>query len=147
MSSKHQIALERELQQLTAINSTIDNLIATVKTTQKNILKAKESTDNSGKLLEEWIKILSQTTFTNKVFSDPDWKGLMDDSKDAYSVKVAKEEALLQELKLLNSENAALEARVAAAEVASGAGEGRSREAVKRLREATSGAYKRRFVK
>lgn len=147
MSSKHQLALEKELLQLTAINSTVESVISTVRITQKNILKAKVATDHSGKLLEEWIKILSQADFTNRVFSDPDWNGLIEDARGGYSLKMGVREDLRQELLELNSENAALEARVAAADVQNGAGEGRSREGTKRAREAPLGASKRRFVK
>ncbi|KAK6459377.1 DASH complex subunit Duo1-domain-containing protein [Scheffersomyces xylosifermentans] len=116
-SPNRQIALERELTQLTRINSTIANLIETVKFTNSNIAKINESGNNTHTLLDQWIRILSQTNFTHDIINDPNWNGVEDQQDDdtverELAQKSALEQQLLNDLSKLESENSDLAKRI-----------------------------------
>lgn len=111
--AERQRLLKRELAQLTEINGVMDHLIDSIKTTQVNVHKSEVATDHTASLLEKWIRILSQTSFTSEVLRNPKWDGnpeeINDDELDA---KLNQEQALLDELARLDAENAALHARL-----------------------------------
>lgn len=69
-------ALERELDQLNRINDVIDNVIISMEASSSNIDIVLSTTESSNKLLDLWIKILSQTSYTNSILSDKNWKGI-----------------------------------------------------------------------
>ncbi|KAH3672385.1 hypothetical protein WICMUC_004221 [Wickerhamomyces mucosus] len=71
-----QIALEKELTELETINSTIENIIESIEVTEDNFNRIINTSQSTNKLLDIWIKILSQTSHTNSILSDVKWKGL-----------------------------------------------------------------------
>lgn len=104
-SSKRQIALEKELQQLTAINQTVVTMIETIRSTQTNIMKTQESTGNTDKLLNQWIRILSQTNFTNEILQNPHWNGSTEIDDEEIELKLNEEQELTNDLNELINEN------------------------------------------
>lgn len=70
------LALEKEFEQLVKINSLVNSVIKTMEIISTDIDKINESSRNSQTLLDQWIKILSQTNFTNKIIDDLNWNGI-----------------------------------------------------------------------
>lgn len=112
-TAKRQLALEKELAQLTNVNSTIDSLLESIQKSQININKTKQSTDHTSKLLEDWIRILSQTEFTNQILNNPKWDGKFskmkenneNDENDDYDEEIEITNKFNQEQKLINELN------------------------------------------
>lgn len=111
-SSQRQLALEKELKQLKSINETVAIMIDTIKSTQTNILKTQESTGNTEKLLNQWIRILSQTNFTNDILQNPRWNGSGDIDDDEIEMKLLEEQELANELDELINENSELSKKI-----------------------------------
>jgi hypothetical protein len=86
-------ALERELDQLTRTNQMMDNVIASINSSANNIGVVLSTTESSNQLLDLWIKILSQTSYTNAILSDKTWKG-MSKNEEEYQTQVRKLEDL-----------------------------------------------------
>lgn len=111
-SAKRQLALEKELEQLVKVNSAVDSMISTIQQSQVNIHKTKQSTDHTGKLLEDWIRILSQTSFTNEILNNPKWNGKFGQDEEEEELdleaKLDQEQALINELNNLENENSQL---------------------------------------
>lgn len=107
-SSKRQLALEKELQQLTKINETVSTMIQAIRSTQTNIMKTQDSTENTDKLLNQWIRILSQTNFTNEILQNPHWNGLTEIEDGEIELKLVEEQQLMNELNGLDNENGEL---------------------------------------
>ncbi|ODV78996.1 uncharacterized protein CANTADRAFT_21778 [Suhomyces tanzawaensis NRRL Y-17324] len=106
-SNIHTTALERELAQLERINSTISRLISTIRTTHTNIDSMNESSNNTHILLDQWIRILSQTNFTHEIINDG-WNGETADVEGLAEL----EKSLLEELASLEDENGALRRKI-----------------------------------
>ncbi|CCH47087.1 DASH complex subunit [Wickerhamomyces ciferrii] len=68
-------ALQHELQQLEQINSTIDGVLGSFHKASSDLDKVLHATESTDKLLDIWIRILSQTSYTTKLLSDKNWKG------------------------------------------------------------------------
>lgn len=118
-SAKRQLALEKELAQLVKVNAAVDSMISTIQQSQINIQKTKESTDHTGKLLEDWIRILSQTSFTNEILNNPKWNGKYGNEEEEemdLETKLDQEQALITELKNLENENSHLLKKINAKE-------------------------------
>ncbi|KAK6463617.1 DASH complex subunit Duo1-domain-containing protein [Scheffersomyces coipomensis] len=128
-STSRQLALERELAQLNRINSTIANLIQTIKFTNNNINKLNDASESTHTLLDQWIRILSQTNFTHDVINDKVWKGVTpkgdtegidgedddgddDEEDDDFDDKLQLEQELLKQLQSFDAENDKLEQRI-----------------------------------
>lgn len=108
-----QIALEKELEQVTNLNAMVDNLLTTIRKSQLNIATTKTATDSTSALLEDWIKILNQTRFASNALQDPRWEGPRDDDTDVNNDKDLAQEAQLEaELRALEDENAKLQGRL-----------------------------------
>ena len=69
-------ALEKELEQLDAINESIESLIDSMQLTSGNLETILTTSTSTNALLDLWIKILSQTSYTENLLSDKNWKGL-----------------------------------------------------------------------
>lgn len=69
-------ALEKELEQLDAINESIESLIDSMQLTSGNLETILTTSTSTNALLDLWIKILSQTSYTSNLLSDKNWKGL-----------------------------------------------------------------------
>lgn len=69
-------ALEKELEQLDAINESIESLIDSMQLTSGNLETILTTSTSTNALLDLWIKILSQTSYTANLLSDKNWKGL-----------------------------------------------------------------------
>ncbi|KAK6199413.1 DASH complex subunit Duo1-domain-containing protein [Scheffersomyces amazonensis] len=123
-TTNRQLALERELAQLNRINSTMANLIQTIKFTNGNIAKLNDASGSTHVLLDQWIRILSQTNFTHDVINDKVWKGNRigdneeeeigegEDESDDYEEKIELEQQLLREYESLEAENEQLTKRI-----------------------------------
>lgn len=112
MSEARQLALEKELKQLELINSTVSSLLSTIQTTKVNIQKTNQTTENTDKLLDKWIKILSQTHFTQNIILKPHWTGISGTSDEELNKKIAEENQLIKDLEELENENQRLEERL-----------------------------------
>lgn len=69
------VALKRELHQLRMITTSIDKVYTSVKSTNENVSRIISSSYNSNKLVDVWIKILSQNRYTSDLLSDESWEG------------------------------------------------------------------------
>ncbi|ABN68000.1 predicted protein [Scheffersomyces stipitis CBS 6054] len=114
--STRQVALERELAQLIRINSTVANLIETIKYTHSNIAKINESGNSTHTLLDQWVRILSQTNFTHDIINDRTWNGKEDqeleEEDDDLAQKEILEQQLLNQLSKLEAENSELSTKI-----------------------------------
>lgn len=105
-----QATLEKELEQLNDLNIMADQLLDTIKKTQRNITSSKSATDSTSALLENWIKILNQSKFVGDVLEDPSWTGAVDvESSQGLDTEVAR---LNAELQALEKENSAIQRRL-----------------------------------
>lgn len=97
-------SLEAELEHLKKLNTTVDLLLDTVKNTLTKIHTIKGATDSTAVLLDDWIRILNQTQFTQAVLNDPNWQGPESDDVDTidYSLREAALEAELREIEAEN---------------------------------------------
>lgn len=86
-------ALEHELDQLEQINSTIDNVIESMDATSSHLDTINTTSQSTNKLLDLWIKILSQTSYTTKLLSDKNWKGVSHHDEE-YASQIRKFEEL-----------------------------------------------------
>lgn len=117
-STGRQFALERELAQLTRINSTVANLIQTIKFTNTSVDKMNDSSNNTHILLDQWIRILSQTNYTNSIIENRNWHGIEsnkeveDESDDGYELRLRYERDLLEQLREVEDDNAKLRDRI-----------------------------------
>lgn len=131
-SSKRQIALEKELQQLTAINASVATMIEAIRSTQTNIMKTQESTENTDKLLNQWIRILSQTNFTNEILQNPHWNGSTEIDDEEIELKLTEEQELINDLNELINENSELSKTIEQKEQKEKLDENRRRELISR---------------
>ncbi|CUM52786.1 uncharacterized protein AC631_03037 [Debaryomyces fabryi] len=131
-SSKRQIALEKELQQLTAINTSVATMIEAIRSTQTNIMKTQESTENTDKLLNQWIRILSQTNFTNEILQNPHWNGSTEIDDEEIEIKLNEEQELINDLNELINENSELSKTIEQKEQKEKLDENRRRELISR---------------
>lgn len=112
-SMSRQVTLEKELEQVTSLNKAVDSLLATIRTTQQDISTTKNATDSTSALLEDWIRILNQTTFANNALQNPLWEGVKDeDIEDQNDLILQQEDHLEAELKVLEQENQKLQAKL-----------------------------------
>jgi hypothetical protein len=118
-STGRQFALERELAQLTRINSTVANLIQTIKFTNTSVDKMNDSSNNTHILLDQWIRILSQTNYTNSIIDNRNWHGIEsnkevedENNEDGYELRLRYERDLLEQLKDIEGDNAKLRDRI-----------------------------------
>lgn len=97
-------SLEAELEHLQKLNSTVDLLLDTVKNTLTKIHTIKGATDSTAVLLDDWIRILNQTQFTQAVLQDPQWQGPESEDPESvdYTLREAALEAELREIELEN---------------------------------------------
>lgn len=100
-----QVALERELAQLTHINEVIGKLITSIDSTNKGINEVNDSITNTNALMSKWIQILSQTSYTRDIINNSTWNGEEMNLQDKY----AKQEELQRQLEALERENSHLE--------------------------------------
>lgn len=97
-------SLEAELEHLKELNTTVDLLLDTVRSTLTKIHTIKGATDSTAVLLDDWIRILNQTQFTQAVLKDPQWQG--PESDDVEPVDYSRREATLEaELREIEAEN------------------------------------------
>ncbi|ODQ79047.1 hypothetical protein BABINDRAFT_28300, partial [Babjeviella inositovora NRRL Y-12698] len=73
--SSKQLALERELEQLTAVNSTMSSVLESIGSTKSNLTTLLQATNQTNSLLELWIKILNQANFNQELINDTTWQG------------------------------------------------------------------------
>ena len=118
-STGRQFALERELAQLTRINSTVANLIQTIKFTNTSVDKMNDSSNNTHILLDQWIRILSQTNYTNSIIDNRNWHGIEsnkevedENNEDGYELRLRYERDLIEQLKDVEGDNAKLRDRI-----------------------------------
>lgn len=86
-------ALQRELEQLDAITTSIDNVIDSIEATSSNLDVVLSTTGSTNKLLDLWIKILSQASYTTNLLSDKNWKGITKNEEE-YQAQLKKFEEL-----------------------------------------------------
>lgn len=104
MSRQH--ILQKELEQVTNLNKSVDALIESVKKAGDDISTVKTASDSAGGLLEDWIKILNQANFAQNALEDPQWKGSLDeDTIDENNADLAQVDKLQAELDSLNAQN------------------------------------------
>lgn len=112
-SSDTQLALEKELEQVKRINQVVGRLINTIQVTGTNIQKTNEASQNTSILLNQWIRILSQTNFTNEIINNEVWNGKnIDITEDEIEEKLQAESKLEEELRALNKENETLNRKI-----------------------------------
>lgn len=106
------LALERELDQLTHANNTIARLINSIQTTLNNVQRMNSSANNTDALLDQWVRILSQTQFTSQIINDQRWDGSKEEKEE-----VVDEVKLVKELEDVEKENKELEDKIEESEV------------------------------
>ncbi|CUM67219.1 uncharacterized protein PRCAT00004912001 [Priceomyces carsonii] len=112
-SNNRQLALERELSQLSKINDTVSNLIDAIKTTSSNIQQTNRATQNTKTLLNQWIRILSQANFTNEIINDDNWNGKnISVTEDEIEYKLNLEKQLDETYRKLIMENEELSRKI-----------------------------------
>ncbi|CAH6721732.1 hypothetical protein CLIB1444_07S01178 [[Candida] jaroonii] len=94
-----QIALEKELEQIKQINQVVGKVVSTVKKAHTDIIKSNESIENTNKLVNKWIDILSQSDYTKHRIQNY----YQDD--DVVQEKLQKEQEMMKELERLKKEN------------------------------------------
>lgn len=105
-----QSSLEAELEHVTKLNETVTSMIDTIRLAQANIVKTKSATDSTSALLEDWIKILNQTTFVTKALKDPTWEGVeVAELAQQQQQLLLQEKELQKELESLQRQNEALQ--------------------------------------
>lgn len=108
-----QTTLEKELEQVTSLNKAVDSLLDTIRTAQQGISTTKNATDSTSALLEDWIRILNQTTFANNALQNPLWEGVKDEDVEDQNEHFALQEKNLEaELTVLEQENRKLQAKL-----------------------------------
>lgn len=104
-------SLQKELENVKALNDTVDLLIDTAKNTRTKILTLNGATNSTSALLEDWIRILNQTQFTRSVLEHPQWKG-PDGEEFNQEASLRKEAELEAELREIEAENERLSANL-----------------------------------
>lgn len=132
--ASRQAALERELEQLVKINSTVSNLISTIRLTRSNISRMNNSNNNTHDLLDQWIRILSQTNFTHEMINDSSWNGVESNKMAEVDETDDSEERLEQELERIQSENKLLQLKIDQKTAEREARESRANELLNRRR-------------
>lgn len=74
-NQQRDVALKRELEQLQMITNSIDKVYTSLKSSNENVSRIISSSYNSNKLVDVWIKILSQNRYTSDLLSDESWEG------------------------------------------------------------------------
>lgn len=105
-----QIALERELEQLTQINKVIGDVITTISKTGDNIGTANESIENTNQLLNQWIRILSQANYTKDIINNGSWQG--ENDNDDIESKLQHEQQLIEQVNELMKEQRQLQTKI-----------------------------------
>lgn len=105
-----QIALERELEQLTQINKVIGDVITTISKTGDNIGTANESIENTNQLLNQWIRILSQANYTKDIINNGSWQG--ENENDNIESKLQHEQELIEQVNELMKEQRQLQTKI-----------------------------------
>lgn len=100
-----QVALERELAQLTHINEVISRLIESIDSTNKGIHHVNDSITNTNALMFKWIQILSQTSYTRDIINNSTWNGEDMNLLEKYT----RQDELQRQLEALEKENDLLE--------------------------------------
>lgn len=72
-------ALSSELQQLKKFNSSVSHIASAIATSTSNIHTMISTTESTNKLLDLWIKILSQTGYTAEILNNSSWTGKEND--------------------------------------------------------------------
>lgn len=100
-----QVALERELEQLTHINGVVAKLIATIDTTHTDINANNDTIDHTNRLLNQWIRILSQTNYTKDLIHKLNQSPYNEDVEKEIGEKRARVGELQRRLGELRREN------------------------------------------
>ena len=111
-NSRRHEALQNELRQLKAINGAVSDVLTTIQTSSTNVQKLNKTTESSHKLLDKWIKILSQTHFTQEIILKTHWTGSSGVSDEDLEKKIQQERDLLKQLEELENENQKLEEKL-----------------------------------
>ncbi|EDK39660.1 hypothetical protein PGUG_03758 [Meyerozyma guilliermondii ATCC 6260] len=117
MSDRH-AALEKELRQLETVNAAVSDLIGTLRTTRQNIAITHEATDDTQKLLNKWVQILSQTNFTRDILTNPHWQ--LEEEEGYIESRLQQEKELTETLASLRQDNEELTRKLEARETKRG---------------------------
>lgn len=78
-----------------------------------------DSSNNTHILLDQWIRILSQTNYTNSIIDNRNWHGIEsnkevedENNEDGYELRLRYERDLLEQLKDIEGDNAKLRDRI-----------------------------------
>ncbi|RLV83387.1 hypothetical protein JA9_002846 [Meyerozyma sp. JA9] len=117
MADRH-AALEKELTQLETVNAAVADLISTLRTTRQNIAITHEATDDTQKLLNKWVQILSQTNFTRDILTNPHWQ--IEEEEGYIESRLQQEKELTETLASLRQDNEELTRKLEAREAKRG---------------------------
>ena len=117
MADRH-AALEKELTQLETVNAAVADLISTLRTTRQNIAITHEATDDTQKLLNKWVQILSQTNFTRDILTNPHWQ--IEEEEGYIESRLQQEKELIETLASLRQDNEELTRKLEAREAKRG---------------------------
>ncbi|CAN6672180.1 hypothetical protein TRVA0_045S01244 [Trichomonascus vanleenenianus] len=73
--------LEAELEQVRQVNDVMEGVIESIETAELNLGTVLQTAKNADKLLDMWIKIMSQTEHTQKLLFTPQWQGSTKDDE------------------------------------------------------------------
>lgn len=80
-AEERQQTLEAELEQVRQVNDVMDGVNEAIEKSESDLDVVLNTVQNTDKLLDMWVKILSQTEHTQKLLSDPNWQGLTRDDE------------------------------------------------------------------
>lgn len=92
------------------------------------------SNNNTHDLLDQWIRILSQTNFTHEMINDSSWNGVESNKMAEVDETDDSEERLEQELERIQSENKLLQLKIDQKTAEREARESRANEVLNRRR-------------
>jgi hypothetical protein len=90
--SERQAALESELDRVSRLNDVLRSVIKAIDTAQGNVQQIIQTAQDTDKVLDRWVAIMSQTEHTYQLLRNPQWQGA---SKD---LEVQAEKARQREL-------------------------------------------------
>ncbi|KAA8916553.1 hypothetical protein TRICI_001307 [Trichomonascus ciferrii] len=99
---ERQQTLEAELEQVRQTNDVMDGVNEAIEKAENDLDVVLNTVQNTDKLLDMWVKILSQTEHTQKLLFDSNWQGLTRDDelqaeREAALARKREQERILQE--------------------------------------------------
>ncbi|KAL7267033.1 hypothetical protein RUND412_010396 [Rhizina undulata] len=106
-------ALRVELAGVRQLNKVVEGVVASLKKSKENMEAVSTTVDNANKLLDHWIRILSQTEHTQRLIFNGRWEGGTQDLAAIEAEALAKAQAAERRKEQERARRAALERQAA----------------------------------